>query len=228
MSMGEEKGFAMATVLVKPNDKRNQYGKLKDLSAIEPPLWMALLANHYQADRLVDMEADPQEITEDMVYIIATGNHPSAHIQQTKAAEELKKELGRGVIINKLPCDPITLGHPCWNMLDMTKYRAHNWQTWGMEDKSYGVTFNSISCPFTCSFCVIHDFYQSGYKKRYWMDTHQDFRVLDKLGIKNIKMNDELFLVDNTNTRNLLIVLKGIPLQHLGVCKNRRGESQNS
>ena len=100
-------------ILVKPDGKRQQYGNLQNLSAIEPPLWMAIFANKYKADKLIDLEANKERIEGDKVIIFATGNHPSAHKQQYHSAKRLKKKLGKGKIVTRLPCDPMESIHTC-------------------------------------------------------------------------------------------------------------------
>ena len=202
----------MRTVFIKPNAKKKQYGRVMHLSAIEPPVWLALMAGNTLDALVVDMEADNLD-AEDLVgrlkgrgirraVILATGSHPSAHIQQTEAAERLKPLLegGLGVTVEVhglLPFNPIDAGAINWSLLPVAKYRAHNWHAWGRQDKSYGATFTSISCPFHCEFCCVKDFYRSEYRQRAVELVVEDIASAVKLGVTNFKLMDELFAIEN-------------------------------
>ncbi|MBF0121976.1 MAG: radical SAM protein [Candidatus Omnitrophica bacterium] len=202
----------MPTVLIKPNAKKKQYGKVVHLSAIEPPVWLALLAKRYPSSRIIDMEAENMDegdlikalsaIDVERCVILATGSHPSAHIQQTEAAEKVKaavSSLGNVPveIFDHLPFNPVEMGAIDWALLPLEKYRAHNWHAWGRKDKTYGATFASISCPFTCEFCCVKDFYKSSYQQRAPELVVEDIRSAVRRGVTNFKMMDELFAVDN-------------------------------
>jgi radical SAM superfamily enzyme YgiQ (UPF0313 family) len=202
----------MSTVFIKPNAKKRQYGRVEHLSAIEPPVWLVLMAQSIPDAVVVDMEAenlaadglvnrlkgaDPQRAV-----ILATGSHPSAHIQQTEAAERLKPALEKAFgitveVYNYLPFNPINAGALDWSLLPMEKYRAHNWHSWGRKDKSYGATFTSISCPFQCEFCCVKDFYRSEYHQRLPELVASEVSAAVKLGVTNFKMMDELFAIEN-------------------------------
>jgi anaerobic magnesium-protoporphyrin IX monomethyl ester cyclase len=202
----------MSIVFIKPNAKKKQYGNVVHLSAIEPPVWLALMAQGFPDAIVIDMEAENLDegdlITRldgkkpERAVVLATGSHPSAHIQQTEAAERLKPVLEKvfGITVevyNHLPFNPIESGAIDWSLLPMKKYRAHNWHAWGGKDKSYGATFASISCPFRCDFCCVKDFYGSEYRQRPPDLVAKEVAAAVKLGITNFKMMDELFAVDN-------------------------------
>ena len=202
----------MPTVLIKPNAKKKQYGKVVHLSAIEPPVWLALLAKKYSASRIIDMEAENMDeedlrrvltgIDVERCVILATGSHPSAHIQQTEAAERVKAVVSslQNVPVESfdhLPFNPIEMGAIDWSLLPLEKYRAHNWHAWGRKDKSYGATFASISCPFSCEFCCVKDFYKSSYQQRASQLVVDDICSAVNRGVTNFKMMDELFAIDN-------------------------------
>jgi radical SAM superfamily enzyme YgiQ (UPF0313 family) len=208
----------MPITLVRPNGKSKQYGKLQELSAIEPPLWMALLANYYKADKIIDMEVSDDLPTGD-VYIVATGNHPSAYVQQRQAAIELRDKLGYGTIIDKLPVNPIELGKPRWDLFDLTKYRAHNWHSWGTRRSPYATSFSSISCPYSCKFCVIKDFYSTGYRCRNVDEVIDEITGFRKQNIRNIKMLDEIFLLKSKHCNDILDGLRGLDLNIWGYAR---------
>ena len=206
----------MATVFIKPNTKKAHYGRVAGLSAVEPPVWLMLLSQTVPDGMVVDMEAeglDPEGLVARLnplkinrAVILATGSHPSAHIQQAEAAQELKRILTKACAVpvevyDHLPFDPVTAGAIDWSRVPLERYRAHNWHTWGFKDRSYGATFASTSCPFTCDFCCVRDFYGSGYKQREPGLVAADIKALAGRGIVHIKMMDELFAIDNPGVR---------------------------
>jgi radical SAM superfamily enzyme YgiQ (UPF0313 family) len=212
----------MPKVFVKPNDKKRQYGRVQHLSAIEPPAWLALMAGQSPDGIVVDMEAEGldeegllirlKDAAADEIVLLATGSHPSAHVQQTEAVERLKAmiapTLGVEVkVYNYLPFDPTVAGVIPWDKLDLSRYRAHNWHAWGRPDKSYGATFSSISCPFKCDFCCVKDFYRSDYRRRAPQLVVADVKDLLRRKVTNIKMMDELFAIDNPVCREAATLL---------------------
>lgn len=203
----------MKTILVKPNGN-SQYSNLLKFKACEPPIWHAILANYYKADTIVDAEVlelsteatigHLNTLNADKVIILATGSHPSAFIQQKEEAEKIKKGVNCE-IIDRLPISPIKWGPPRWDLLPMDKYRCHNWHSWtnNSESSPYGVIYTSISCPFKCNFCTIHNFYGHSFEQRTTEDVIADFETFYKMGIKNIKIMDELFIF-NKNRVNII------------------------
>ncbi len=210
----------MPVAFVKPNTKKTHYGSVAALSAIEPPVWLILMSQAVVDGVVIDMEAEDigpgelvarlRELQAERVVILATGSHPSAHIQQGEAAAALKEritqEMGIPVEVHDhLPFDPTG---PAGGTIDLAriplkKYRAHNWHAWGRQDRLYGATFASISCPFTCDFCCVQDFYRSGYRQRRPAFVARDIRALFDAGVTNIKMMDELFAIDNAGIREV-------------------------
>lgn len=196
-------------ILVRPNASEQYNKSLSSLRACEPPLWMALLAHFYRADVLIDAEAENLTYNEtaqrilsykpNKVIIFATGSHPSAFIQQEHSASVLKSLLKKFVneveIMNKLPMSLTKWKVPRWDLLDMSKYRCHNWHGWGHKSRQpYGVVYTSISCPFKCRFCNIHSFYGNVFEQRLIEDVIADFDLLvQRYNIKHFKIMDELF-----------------------------------
>lgn len=92
-----------------------------------------------------------------------------------------------------------------WDLLDMTKYRAHNWHCFDHIDqrKPYASIQTSLGCPYKCSFCCINaPFGGSGI--RYWSPENiigQIDTLVTKYGVKNIKIPDEMFVL---NERHVL------------------------
>ena len=87
-----------------------------------------------------------------------------------------------------------------WDLLDMTKYRAHNWHCFDHigERSPYASIHTSLGCPFRCNFCCINaPFGKASY--RLWSPKtvvkEIDFLV-EKYGVKNIKFVDEMFVLN--------------------------------
>lgn len=86
-----------------------------------------------------------------------------------------------------------------WDLLDMSKYRSHNWHAFAHVDqrKPYASIQTSLGCPFKCSFCCINaPFGGSGI--RYWSPDNiiaQIDDLVENHGAKNIKIPDELFVL---------------------------------
>jgi radical SAM superfamily enzyme YgiQ (UPF0313 family) len=203
----------MKTLLIKPNTKKIQYEAVEHLSAIEMPLWLLLLANCYKNSVILDAEAENLSRRQilsrvtiehpDRVVILATGSHPSAHIQQKSEADSIAMDIkysgftGEVDVYDKLVFNPITVGLPRWELVNTSLYRAHNWHCWGGKKRNnYASVFSSISCPFDCEFCCIKSFYGSQYKTRSVNDLVLDFYTLHMKGVTNFKMMDELFAIN--------------------------------
>ncbi len=97
-----------------------------------------------------------------------------------------------------------------WDLLPMGRYRAHNWHCLGnLERRPYAALYTTLGCPYHCSFCCIQSPFKSGeellgYKQsvnsyRFWSPT-SIFRQIDRLvheyGIRNIKIADEMFVLN--------------------------------
>lgn len=96
-------------VIIKPGDQKNIYGKLSDyqLTAIEPPLWGALLAGHLRqqgfAVELIDEEVEQweyfetaekiKELNPKLAVVSVSGSNPSASTMNMANAGEILREL---------------------------------------------------------------------------------------------------------------------------------------
>lgn len=94
-----------------------------------------------------------------------------------------------------------------WDMLPMEKYRTSNWHAMsnGGDRQPFASIYTSLGCPFQCSFCCINapfgnnnlENWNYGRNKfRFW-DTDfimGEFEKLHKMGIKNVKIADEMFV----------------------------------
>jgi anaerobic magnesium-protoporphyrin IX monomethyl ester cyclase len=86
-----------------------------------------------------------------------------------------------------------------WTLLDMKRYRAHNWHSFAhINDRApYAAIHTSLGCPYKCNFCCINaPFGSSSY--RMWSPEQVvkeiDFLV-ENYGVTNIKFVDEMFVL---------------------------------
>jgi len=108
---------------------------------------------------------------------------------------------------------------PAWDMLDLNKYRAHNWHCFGhLEERTpYAVIYTSLGCPYNCNYCNIHALYngQPGIRFRSPEKIVEEIDFLvKKHKVKNIKFLDELFAINETRVNRIcdLIVERGYDL----------------
>lgn len=87
-----------------------------------------------------------------------------------------------------------------WDLLPMTKYKAHNWHCFDdiKNRMQYGAIYTSLGCPYSCVFCCINaPFGKPGIRYRNPALVVEEIGVLvKKYEIKNIKIVDELFVLD--------------------------------
>jgi len=111
---------------------------------------------------------------------------------------------GFGPLIDDLDNE---LPEQAWDLLDMSKYRAHNWHTvlGGNPDHGYASVQTSLGCPYKCSFCCINaPFGKAGI--RYW-DPETIIKQIDELveryNVKTIKIPDELFVLNKSHVNGI-------------------------
>jgi anaerobic magnesium-protoporphyrin IX monomethyl ester cyclase len=87
-----------------------------------------------------------------------------------------------------------------WDLLDMTRYRAHNWHCFGhLEARApYASLQTSLGCPFTCSFCCINSPFGTPMLRTWSPDNviAQIDRLVRDYGVSNIKIPDEMFVLN--------------------------------
>ena len=103
----------------------------------------------------------------------------------------------------------IRLPPVAWDLLDMTKYRAHNWHCLDDIDnrQPYGVIYTSLGCPYSCTFCDIHAMYLGNKPSIRFRNPENVIRELDlivqKYGVRHIKIIDELFTINERRVANI-------------------------
>jgi radical SAM superfamily enzyme YgiQ (UPF0313 family) len=109
-----------------------------------------------------------------------------------------------------------------WDKLPMDKYRTSLWHSYPnhCERRPFASLYTSLGCPMRCSFCMINiinrqenEYADGSAVFRYWDPDFiiQEFDKFARWGIKNIKIADELFVLNTNHFMRLcdLIIERG-------------------
>jgi anaerobic magnesium-protoporphyrin IX monomethyl ester cyclase len=115
-----------------------------------------------------------------------------------------------------------------WDLLPMSKYRAHNWHCLGhLQRQPYAAIYTTLGCPYHCSFCCIQAPFKSGEQAaglntdvnsyRFWSPQRviEEIDLLvNKYGVRNIKFADEMFVLNQRHVLGIcdLIIERGYDL----------------
>jgi len=109
-----------------------------------------------------------------------------------------------------------------WDKLPMEKYRTSLWHAYpnNCERQPFASLYTSLGCPMRCSFCMINiinrqenEYSDGSAVFRFWDPDYiiKEFDKFAELGIKNIKIADELFVLNTSHFMRLceLIIERG-------------------
>jgi radical SAM superfamily enzyme YgiQ (UPF0313 family) len=115
-----------------------------------------------------------------------------------------------------------------WDLLPMTRYRAHNWHCFGdLEREPYAAIYTTLGCPYRCSFCCIQAPFKAGEHMmglraeansyRFWSPERvvQEIDLLvNTYGVRNIKFADEMFVLNQRHVIGIcdLLIQRGYNL----------------
>lgn len=98
-----------------------------------------------------------------------------------------------------------------WDLLPMQKYKAHNWHCFDHIDQRmpYAAIYTSLGCPYNCIFCCINALFgKSGIRYRSPELVVEEITLLAKeYGVKNIKIIDELFVLNENHYMKIVDLL---------------------
>ncbi len=117
---------------------------------------------------------------------------------------------------------PDQLPGVAWDKLPMDRYRTSLWHSYpnNCQRQPFAALYTSLGCPMRCSFCMINiinrqdnEYSDGSAVFRYWDPNFiiRDFDHFAKLGIKNVKIADELFVLNTNHFMRLceLIIERG-------------------
>lgn len=162
------------------------------------------------------------------------GVYTVSQLMQTNLKDKLDKVAGlgfrRGSEIVMNPPSPIVAkadlatdlpGVP-WDLLPMDRYRTSLWHSYsnGAVRQPFAALYTSLGCPMKCSFCMINiinrqenEYADGSAVFRYWDPEFivREFDEFARRGIRNIKIADELFVLNANHFMRLceLIIERG-------------------
>jgi anaerobic magnesium-protoporphyrin IX monomethyl ester cyclase len=97
-----------------------------------------------------------------------------------------------------------------WDLIDVPRYRAHNWHAFGFESRQpYVSLYTTLGCPYHCSFCCIQAPFKGGEAAaglpastnsyRFWSPAGivDDLaRLVERHGVRHVKIADEMFVLN--------------------------------
>jgi anaerobic magnesium-protoporphyrin IX monomethyl ester cyclase len=198
---------------------------LKDLN---PDRKLALVGGHVAA-------LPERTLREETADFVCTGEGPYTVVDLLEAVKSSSPDYSkvRGICYWRDGVPAVTAAAPlvkdlnqempelAWDLLPMSKYRAHNWHCFGdLKREPYASFYTTFGCPFHCSFCCIQAPFKTGEKEAGWKESVNSYRFwspqavvdqIDKLvqqyGIRNIKIADEMFVL---NARHILGICEAI------------------
>ncbi|MEM7182556.1 MAG: radical SAM protein [Spirochaetota bacterium] len=121
-----------------------------------------------------------------------------------------------GTFEDKIPQEKLEEDLPgmAWDLLPMEKYRTSNWHAFSNNNEAqpFAAVYTSLGCPYRCSFCCINAPF-GGSSFRFWNPEFmiKEFDKIAEMGITNIKIADELFVLKKKHFMELcnLIIKRG-------------------
>lgn len=95
-----------------------------------------------------------------------------------------------------------SISSPAWDLIDFSKYRSHNWHSFGhIQSRSpYASMYTSLGCPFSCQFCCINSpFGKPSYRLWHPDNIIKQLNTLANNGVYNVKFVDEMFVLNKSH-----------------------------
>lgn len=222
-------------LVVNPNNRLRT-----PLAAVEPPLWAGLTASYLGTD-IIDAEALDLSLDQTVyevrrrhpkeVIIVVMGNNPSVSSTPKMPIAEALADRLKPLKVSMTGIHPIAVNYQKYpviktpfqgtpvmpfDQLPMSEYRAHNWHCLDGSPRSpYASVYTSLGCPFDCYYCNIHTLY-GGSRKVQWRPIRsiitEIYSLVSKYQVRNIKIWDELFAVNEGRVTSICSSLEGLNL----------------
>lgn len=195
--------------------------------SVETPIWCALLAG--VGDSILDNNVEPLTALSAPLIVVMGSNPSTASTDKMPEVEVLKSiypdakitglhpmAMGTADVLIPHPKELVKIKRARWDLLDMSKYIAHNWHCLQDIDNrgNYAALYTSYGCPFDCNFCNIHAIYPD--RKVYFRDPTDVIAELTFLyyqyGTHNVKFCDELFTLNPHHVATICSGIKDLAL----------------
>jgi len=130
--------------------------------------------------------------------------HSGGHLDQVLGLSYLKDKDAKVPAFIHTPDAPLVKDLDAlpiidWELMNPSRYRAHNWHCFGeIEHRSpYAILWTSFGCPFKCNFCCINNLFGKRTQRFRSVDSviNEISILVEKYHVKNLKILDELFVV---------------------------------
>lgn len=128
---------------------------------------------------------------------------------------------GRRALIKQ----PDTLPFAAWDLLPMSRYRAHHWHCFDRLDRRqpYASIYTNLGCPYTCSFCNVNAVAgTANFRARTPENVVEEIDVLvKKYGVTNLRIVDNVFTIKPDLVEKLcdLIIRRDYGLNMWAYCR---------
>lgn len=143
--------------------------------------------------------------------------------------EDINSDISSGIVLNEteslVPKSLLSVDLPgiAWDLLPPpTKYRTSSWHSWtnNTEHSPFASLYTSLGCPYRCTFCMINVLNRTDKTPgivsadsnvyRQWEPEFiiQQFDKLAEMGVKNVKIADELFVLNKNHFLTLAKLIK--------------------
>lgn len=223
-------------LVINPNGRIRSLNINPDLPAIEPPLWVGLVASYTDAD-ILDAEVADLTLAQTVeavrnsghkeIIIVVMGNNPSVSSTPKMPIAEALADRISDLNVSLTGLHPIATGskYPVikqpfqgfpmmpWHKLPMHLYRAHYWHCLDGSPRSpYASVYTSLGCPFNCYYCNIHALYGGSREVEFRPipDIIKEIATLvAQYKVRNIKFWDELFTLREDRVLSICQAVKG-------------------
>lgn len=159
----------------------------------------------------------------DLLGVLKAGKpRPDAKLSGVSWLEGGKTVLGGRRALIK---DPDSLPFAAWDLLPMSRYRAHHWHCFDRLDhrQPYASIYTNLGCPYTCSFCNVNAVAgQANFRARTPENVVEEIDLLVKrYGVSNIRIVDNVFTIRPELVEKLcdLIIARDYDLNFWAYCR---------